>query len=537
MSRDEDTGIESAVISLAGGSRKRITLNTHSIQQKTQATQVVYELAEALGSLLGDYILPTIESLYALTVEKHSTDIRYSAALSLSKLFSALLEVIRSGRLSAATVNVSEIFHKSLLYLMEALKNEPDHAARFAQAEAIRDLLDAVYLSGVEEVDGNRKHGYVIPTFPDTLTKQIVSFLLMECAECLIRRNKVQESIAGNEALDQEDKIQQQEERVEEEDEVLTVLIDIFGHLIKLHQDPSSSSNGFMGVFDQTIAPAFSTYLSADQPVSMQRMICCLLDDVIEFGGDASFKYIPSILPVYLMNSQSEDHLLKQCCMYGLAMMVYKAPQTLLSTQIVTSSSSSNASNYIAPMVSCFVTTILHPEAFEEDNIGITENAVFGLVNFLTNPIYRDELQTSVAQHFPLLDIYGLVLKKLPLKSDAVEVKITTIGLCSLIESNDPLLFTKHPVNHEFVFVPEILRIFGDVLSRNQSSGKGSVEASPLSITAVGDVNNNNSILPAVTQQRMLMILSQFQQAQMISKGKIQEFPLHVQSVLRHYCQ
>lgn len=36
VARDEATGLDSAVISLGGGVTKRVTLNTHAVQQKTQ---------------------------------------------------------------------------------------------------------------------------------------------------------------------------------------------------------------------------------------------------------------------------------------------------------------------------------------------------------------------------------------------------------------------------------------------------------------------------------------------------------------------
>ena len=36
VSIDEDTGLETMVIPLGGGVKKRITLNTHAVQQKAQ---------------------------------------------------------------------------------------------------------------------------------------------------------------------------------------------------------------------------------------------------------------------------------------------------------------------------------------------------------------------------------------------------------------------------------------------------------------------------------------------------------------------
>ena len=41
MVHDEDTGLETAVISLGAGVRKRVTLNTHAMQQKSQVGGVL----------------------------------------------------------------------------------------------------------------------------------------------------------------------------------------------------------------------------------------------------------------------------------------------------------------------------------------------------------------------------------------------------------------------------------------------------------------------------------------------------------------
>ena len=37
---DEDTGLETLVVSLNGGAKKRVMMNTHALQQKTQVTYI-----------------------------------------------------------------------------------------------------------------------------------------------------------------------------------------------------------------------------------------------------------------------------------------------------------------------------------------------------------------------------------------------------------------------------------------------------------------------------------------------------------------
>lgn len=433
ITHDDETGTQSTVITLAAGVRKKVSLNTHAVQQKNQAARILYEFATSLGPLLGSYLLPSIECLLNMITDKHSNDIRSSAVLALNKVFSALLTFLQMNPSTPCDLNA--IFTTCMTKIVEALKMEPDSTTRTCQAECLRDILTSVYNLGHEEDDGSRKGGYPV-AINETLSFQIVTCVLLQSAECVMRRNQKEEAINQNEALDSEDREAQQEE-IEEEDELLTVLIDIIGHLLKLQGEP------FMGTFDKVIAPSFSSYLSPEQPTSLQIMASCLIDDCIEFGGASAQKYIPNVANVFLMNSQAENEVLRQCSMYGLGVATKVAPEIML--------------NVVPPLVACFVTTIIHPEANEDDNLGITENAVFGLGNLLTFPQYREAVKQQ-GNNFPLANLTKLWVSKLPLKLDEMESKSSTKNLCDLLERQDEIFFADSSMS----CLVDILRIFAE---------------------------------------------------------------------------
>jgi hypothetical protein len=562
VTKDDENGTESAVVSLGAGTKKRITLHTSSLEQKANAMKVLFELSSSLGCYLGEFIIPSLQCVLKAIGERYSTEVRYSCASALPKLFKSLVLILKqphaypfvcpNGMLpnSFTVLNIPDIFQQSVAFLMDAIKLEPDHETKYAQVDGLRDLFDIVYMTGTEEIDGNHLSGFIL-TIHDQLQVQIIQFLLLQCAELVVERNNIQEITGKNDALDEEDKELQMEESLEQIDSILTIFIDIIGHLVKLGQ----SSSTIMTIFDKMIAPAFSSYLSPQQPLSLQRMACCLMDDVIEFGGNASHKYIPSLLPIYLMNTQNmEDIILRQCSMYGLCMMVYKSPEILLSTPIPPNTNTTDLAGktFIGPLLSCFVTTILHPEAYEEDNAGITENAVFGLLNFIGNPIYKSEL-THYSQHFPILEIYSLTLKKLPLKLDSVEIKISMNLLIGMIERNDPILFMRNGPNNssgDYLFFQDLLRIFGDILALYYSNQLKALQqqSSPNSITAVTNDGNQNDededeenglkgtkLLHEMTKNKMENILKNFQENQMIKVHTIQEFGFNSQQILKTY--
>jgi hypothetical protein len=539
VTKDDETGLESAVISLGGGMKKRVTLHTHSLQQKSFAMKVLFELSSSLGSSLGNFLLPAMECIMKSIGEKYSTEVRYSAASALPILFKSIVNRIKEQQQLPTGVDLRKIFHESILMLMDCIKLEPDHATKLVQIEGLRDLLDVLYSTGNEEMDGNHLHGFLFQ-LDESFQKTFVQFLLLQCAEVIVDRNNIGENLAKNEALEEEDKMIQMEDAMEQCDSLLTVLIDNIGHLIKLGQ----SSPFIMTLIDQMIAPAFSAYLSPDQPLSLQRMVCCLMDDVIEFGGAASHKYLPSLIPIFLMNTQNEeDFVLRQCSMYGLCMICYKAAEVLVNTPIPSGNGGSGVAGktFIGPLLSCFATAVLDAKANEEDYQGTTENALFGLLNLIGNPLYHPEIG-CYANDFPIYKIYSLVLSKLPLKLDSVEIKISMNILVSMVKRNDTLLFTKDSSTGEFYFLKDLLRVFGEILALYYSTSQSATEQSPASIATMGNMDEDEEnglkgkkLLHEMTKNDMETILKNFQNCQMIKTHQIQDFSLNAQTILKTY--
>jgi hypothetical protein len=71
--RDEETGLESAVISLGAGIKKRVTLNTHAMQQKNQCARMLYEFAASLKGMLFSYLGPCFEAALMMVTDRNSS--------------------------------------------------------------------------------------------------------------------------------------------------------------------------------------------------------------------------------------------------------------------------------------------------------------------------------------------------------------------------------------------------------------------------------------------------------------------------------
>ncbi|KAJ1437419.1 armadillo-type protein [Ochromonadaceae sp. CCMP2298] len=433
--QDEDTGTESAVVSLGAGVKKLVSLNTHAVQQKNQAARVLYEFADALRGNLRGYILPSLQVLLDLVTYKHSSDIRSSAALACAKMFEAFSHAVQMGFLAddpTHNVSLQAVLDGCVGKLLEALRDETDITARACGAEAVRDVLQACYTSGAESVMGSRGGFKLVPGMP--LCEGVVRQLLQRCAESLLRREHRLQSIGRNDGLDAEDREAAGAE-LEEEEDLLTTYADSFGQMLKLHGE------AFMPEFDHFIAPAFSPYLAATQPPALQVVAVYLVDDVVEFGGQGMHRYLPQLLPVFLRNCTSEHAQLRQASVYGIAKAVYAAPQLL--------------APHLGQVLPCLMQIVSAAAAEEEedeeeegDGEGTLENAVFALGTIICEPLYRSAL-TALGDG--IQQITAVWLSRLPLSTDPLQARLSARQLCEGIDQGQ-------------LEVTQVLRIVAQIL-------------------------------------------------------------------------
>jgi hypothetical protein len=429
---DEDTGLETAVVTLGAGVKKRVSLNTHAVQQKNQAARMFYEFALGLKGHLKQYLVPCLEVTVSMITDKHSADVRSSASLALAKLFDACLHGVKNGLVEASVL--PQVMSLSLNKLLENLKGEINATARVCAAECLNDILQACYNSGEELENGYRSVPVIRPDVANSST--IVEQLLARCTESVKRLNEAEERMHRNEGLEAEDKGAFAEEN-EEEEELLTQLGNSIGQLIKLHSD----TGAMMPMFDTLIAPTFGPYMQPTVNEHFQIVACCMVDDALEFGGAAAAKYVPQALATFTGNLASDNLVLRQCSGYGIAQITKLHAETFVQGDL-------------ASVVSALVQLINRPDSRDDDNIGGTENALFALGTIATLPHYRALPQQTVA------DVTSMWLRGMPLREDEQEAKWATMHLASACESWDPSIMG----GATFANLGQVLRIIAEVI-------------------------------------------------------------------------
>ena len=466
---DEETGTESAVISVGAGVKKRVTLNTHAVQQKNQCGRMIYEFAANMKGHLQEYLMPCLQATLPMVLDKHYSEIRSSASLALVKLFEAGVDATSLGFITSD--NLQELLCAILDQLLMAVKGEINASSRICAADALRDVVEVCFLSGTEAQDGSRSQFKAMPS-PEW-SRNAVKHIMTKCQESVVRREDKVRAFQQNEGLEGEDEEAFEEELTEEED-LLATLVDAMGFLLKLHGEP------FMGLVDEAVAPAFAPYLDPSQPPALRTVAVCMLDDIFEFGGSAALKYVAHCLPIFVNNFSTEHVVLKQSSVYGVAQILRFAPQLCV--------------DYLPVMVPALIelatmqrVTAEEDEEEEVGNEGIIENAIFALGMVCHTPQLRES--SWGAEGASISDVASLWLRALPFRADETEARFASRQLCDAVEMGDALI-----LGAEYENMPELLRVIAEVFQMQQEEGEG----------------DGSSVHPE-TLQRMRSILQQLQ--------------------------
>lgn len=434
VNEDEETGLQTAVIAFGAGMKKKVTLNTHAVQTKNQAARMLYEFATGLKGHMKQYLVPCLEVTVNMITDKHSADVRSSAALALAKLFEAALHGAANNMVAPALL--PDIMSMSLSKLLENLKGEINATARACAAECLNDVLLACYNSGEERADGSRVNYAVRPDVNNSTA--VAEALLGRCTESVKRLNDSEATFKGNEGLEAEDR-ENFSEAMEEEEELLQQLGSSIGQLLKLHAD----SGAMMPFFDATIAPLFAPYLQPNVSEHFQIVACCMVDDALEFGGAQASKYLGTALGVFMANVHSENNVLRQCSSYGLAQIVKLHGEALMQ------------SGQVGALLDALTAVINREDAKDDDSVGGTENALFALGVIATLPVYRSLPEVQQAT--------SMWLQSMPLKEDELEAKYCSLRLAEACEAWDLSVVGQAGAN-----LSHVLRVTAELLINAQ---------------------------------------------------------------------
>lgn len=202
-----------------------------------------------------------------------------------------------------------------------------------------------------------------------------------------------------------------------------------------------------------------------------------MVDDVIEFGGEAGKKYVEPSLPVFVRNIAAEHSVLRQSSIYGLAQAVRRAPEV--------------CAPHLASIVPALVQFVHSPVAQEEDSEGAKENAIFSLGCIYNSPLLRGVSWGGVDP----AAVAALWMQSLPLRTDETEAKVANVQLCDAVERGDAAV-----IGEGLAHLPHLLRVIAEVLLEATSAHAQAAAQGGPAVTTLAHVN---------TAQRMQAIARQ----------------------------
>ena len=291
---------------------------------------------------------------------------------------------------------------------------------------------------------------------------RVAAELAVLATDSCTRRQKKSVEFEQSDELEAEDQ-ERLEEELTEEEELMTNLVDCTGYLLKCLRQP----NGAVTTFDRHVAPLYGQFLNPAAPATLRHNAICLYDDMLEFGGASSMKYLNTLAPLLVSGLDAEEAWERQACVYGIMQMAKHLPQAF--AQVYST---------VTPKL---IAMVNHPEAREDENTLVTENCISTLGAIARTPA------AAPAEAAQLLQLW---LAKLPLRDDAVEAKLVHKQLCELVETSHPAI-----TGNDFEQLPKVLAVFAQILE--------SIEAHK--------VGEEDSLIDAPTRDRIVAIVRQFQ--------------------------
>ncbi|GFX65977.1 importin-5 [Trichonephila clavipes] len=243
--------------------------------------------------------------------------------------------------------------------------------------------------------------------------------------------------------------------RVEEDDEstyLLSKITDLMSTLI------STYKKDFFVYFDMLL-PHFVNLLEPSRPWSDRQWSLCVFADIIEYCGPACSRYQGYFLPALMTSLRSDNVDLKQTAAYTVGVLSqYGGPQF---------------AQFCSECLPFLLNIINHPNSRSEENERATENAISAITKFF---LYNNSY-INMEQLLPAWITW------LPVWEDEEEVNCIYNFLCTMLETNNPLLLGKDNCN-----LPRILQIIAEAFRKE--AVEATSDLGKRIVTLVGEIQS-----------------------------------------------
>ncbi|KAJ4456603.1 putative Ran-binding protein 6 [Paratrimastix pyriformis] len=271
---------------------KRVGIQTTVLEEKTTAVKMLGCYVAQLRGKFYAYVVPAAKAMVPLVKQRtFEGEYRVNAIQAVPDLVMCINEGAPDPAQRQAALH--GLVEYVLPELMAATNDEADLEVL---GQIVKAAFEVIKGAGPNFFDG------------DNLMK-IGAWIKTLHHDCVARRAKRNE-LRHDEDFDEEQGEKLDEENEHEED-FMAQLAELTGCLIQGHHE------AFLPAFQQLSLP-WSQLLQAECNDSDHQAAICVFDDVIEFCGEGGAALIPTLLPVLITYSNSEDPHVRQASVYGV---------------------------------------------------------------------------------------------------------------------------------------------------------------------------------------------------------------------------
>ena len=331
------TGYESMTLDLKELGEKQISVNTILLQEKVNATKMLYNYSTDLCELYYPYVLDTVNTLVPNLLYAYSDTVRYSATAALPAL---MLSVVKYYDESNNQADKSKYLYNVWNIIFEPLQTA-------IRAENDCESLSAITRSLIECIDCLP---FALTDEQITMIHETYSVIIDECMERVVHY----ESDQYDDDIDEEDR-QLSIQQLDIENNLLGCFYELHTKLLKCNK------SNYLSLFHSQISAKYilmcSTVDQSNEPIEplLTTGLCVLAQAVHDCGpNDITIQYANTLLQYSIPALQSSINDLRHAANYTIgacatvlgASMQSVIPQCIkLLTQSIKQSNSRNAEN------------------------------------------------------------------------------------------------------------------------------------------------------------------------------------------------
>ncbi|PKC17490.1 ARM repeat-containing protein [Rhizophagus irregularis] len=384
---------------------QQIGIKTTVLEEKCTAVEMLICYARELGPAFRPYVDEVMKIVLPLLKFYFHEGVRNAAAATIPHLINAIKKSP-----DANQDTILNMWHSIAEKIIEVMNGEADPGFLWH--------IYVTFYESLEIVGDNSLNASLLEEFTTATESQLQEFY---------QRLKQREQARQSGDYDAED-----EEIINEEEETEE---SVLGELSKtLHVVLKTHGTSYLPSFDKLL-PIVTLFLADANPAARQWALC-VLDDIVEFTGPASWNYHTHFLEKMIASLLDIASDVRQAAAYGIGVCAQFGGE--------------NYADAVAAALTPLFQVINSEDSRKEENVYATENAISAITKIL-------KFNNS---KFDVNAVIPIWLNSLPIRYDEVEAALTYTFLLDLLESQHPAILGNNNENFH-----NIILIFIDVLA------------------------------------------------------------------------